>query len=86
MVMIMKIKEYIKKLNKDLKNLQLRCEELKLVDAPEFARLWCKKKLRSAVENLADASMIICQLYPDDDIANAEEWDDEDPEVEEDDQ
>ena len=82
----MKIKEFIKKLNKDLKNLQLRCEELKLVDAPEFARLWCKKKLRLAMENIADASMIICQLYPDDDIADAEEWDDEYPEVEEDDQ
>ena len=77
----MKIKEFIKKLNKDLKNLQLRCEELKIVESPEFAKLWCKKKLRLAMENIADASMIICELYPDNDV---EEWDDEDPEVNED--
>ena len=61
----MKIKEFIKKLNKDLKNIQLRCEELKLVDAPQFDRLWTKKKLRSAMQNLSDASMIICGFFPD---------------------
>lgn len=62
----MKIIDFIKKLNKDLKNLQLRCEELKFVDAPLFVRLWTKKKLRSAMQNLSDASMIICGLFPDD--------------------
>ena len=65
--MIMKIKEFIKKLNKDLKNIQLRCEELKLIiDAPEYQRLWTKKKLRNAMMNLSDASMIICGFFPDD--------------------
>lgn len=61
----MKIKEFIKKLSKDLKNIQLRCEELKFVDAPKFDRLWTKKKLRSAMQNLSDASMIICGFFPD---------------------
>lgn len=61
----MKIKEFIKKLNKDLQNLQLRCEELKLVDVPNYNALWCKKKLRSAMQNLSDASMIICGFFPD---------------------
>ena len=79
----MKIKEFIKKLNKDLKNLQLRCEELKLVDAPKYDALWCKKKLKLAMENMADASMIICGLFPD---GETEDWNDEVPEVEEDDQ
>lgn len=79
----MKIKEFIKKLNKDLKNLQLRCEELKLVDAPKYDALWCKKKLKLAMENMADASMIICGLFPD---GETEDWNDEVPEVKEDDQ
>jgi len=62
----MKIIEFIKKLNKDLKNIQLRCEELKLIiDVPEYDRLWTKKKLRSAMQNLSDASMIICGFFPD---------------------
>lgn len=61
----MKIKEFIKKLSKDLKNIQLRCEELKFVDAPQFDRLWTKKKLRSAMQDLSDASMIICGFFPD---------------------
>ncbi len=71
----MKIKEFIKKLNKDLKNLQLRCEDLKLVDAPKYDALWCKKKLKLAMENMADASMIICGLFPDGE--SDEEWEED---------
>ena len=74
----MKINEFIKKLNKDLKNLQLRCEELKLVDAPKYDALWCKKKLRLAMEQIADASMIICGLYPEDDTEETWEEDEND--------
>ena len=70
----MTLNEFIKKLNKDLKNLQLRCEELKLIiDVPKYDRLWTKKKLRSAMQNLSDASMIICGFFPDESDVEWEE-------------
>lgn len=61
----MEIKEFIEKLNVDLKNLRLRIEELKILNGPKYDRLWAKKELKKAVENIAEASMIVCGMYPD---------------------
>ena len=60
--------EYSKMIEDEIKNLKLRMEELKLLDRPLFERLWVKSKLNKAVSELADASMIICGLYPDNDV------------------
>lgn len=65
----MEIKEFVEKLNSDLKNIRLRIEELAIVKGPKYDRLWAKKKLRKAVESIADASMIVSGMYPDDDTS-----------------
>lgn len=70
----MRLMEYVENLTMDIQNLKLRVEELTLVKAPDgevpmYDKLWTKKKLRDAISSLADASMIICGMYPDDDTS-----------------
>ena len=59
--------EYVKMIEDEIKNLKLRMEELKMIARPKYEKLWVKSKLNKAVSELADASMIICGLYPDND-------------------
>lgn len=63
----METMEYVKMIEDEIKNLKLRMEELKLLARPKYEKLWVKSKLNKAVSELADASMIICGLYPDND-------------------
>ena len=70
----MKLMEYVEKITNDIKNIKIRVEELTLVKAPDgevpmYDKLWTKKKLRNAISELVDASMIICGMYPDDDTS-----------------
>lgn len=69
----MEIKEFVAKLNVDLKNLRLRMEELAIVKGPKYDRLWAKKELRKAVECVAEASMIVSGMYPEEDGTSFEE-------------
>lgn len=59
--------EFVKKINDEIKNLKLRIEEIKLLDRDLYEQLWCKSKISKAISELADASMIICGMYPDED-------------------
>lgn len=63
----METMEYVKMIEDEIKNLKLRMEELKMLARPKYEKLWVKSKLNRAVSELADASMIICGLYPDND-------------------
>ena len=63
----METMEYVKMIEDEIKNLKLRMEELKMLARPKYEKLWVKSKLNRAVSALADASMIICGLYPDND-------------------
>ena len=63
----METMEYVKMIEDEIKNLKLRMEELKMLARPKYEKLWVKSKLNKAVSELADASMIICGLYPDND-------------------
>lgn len=63
----METMEYVKMIEDEIKNLKLRMEELKMIARPKYEKLWVKSKLNKAVSELADASMIICGLYPDND-------------------
>lgn len=64
----METMEYVKMIEDEIKNLKLRMEELKLLSRPKYEKLWVKSKLNKAVSELVDASMIICGLYPDNDV------------------
>lgn len=64
----METMEYVKMIEDEIKNLKLRMEELKMLARPKYEKLWVKSKLNKAVSELADASMIICGLYPDNDV------------------
>lgn len=64
----METMEYVKMIEDEIKNLKLRMEELKLLARPKYEKLWVKSKLNKAVSELVDASMIICGLYPDNDV------------------
>lgn len=63
----METMEYVKMIEDEIKNLKLRMEELKMIARPKYEKLWVKSKLNKAISELADASMIICGLYPDND-------------------
>ena len=63
----MKTMEFVKKINDEIKNLKLRIEEIKLLDRDLYEQLWCKSNISKAISELADASMIICGMYPDED-------------------
>ena len=63
----METMDYVKMIEDEIKNLKLRMEELKMLARPKYEKLWVKSKLNKAVSELADASMIICGLYPDND-------------------
>ena len=61
--------EFVKTLDNEIANLKIRMEELKMMDNPLVERIWCKAKINKAISELADASMIICGLYPDNDTS-----------------
>ena len=61
--------EFVKTLDNEIANLKIRMEELKMMDNPLYDKLWCKSKINKAISELADASMIICGLYPDNDTS-----------------
>ena len=75
----MRLMEFVENLTTDIQNLKLRVEEITLVKAPNgdevptYDKLYTKKKLRDAISSLADASMIICGMYPDNDTSFDEE-------------
>lgn len=63
----METMEFVKKINDEITNLKIRMEELKMMENPLVERIWCKAKINKAISELADASMIICGMYPDED-------------------
>lgn len=63
----METMEFVKRIKDEISNLKLRIEDIKLLDRELYEKLWAKSKISKAISELADASMIICGMYPDED-------------------